>query len=433
MLTNLNLAPDMKLAEKLFTALRDCGFDGRGITRDPYGAGEQRAHELMAAEAQRLGLTVQRDAALNLYITYPGSDPEAPVVMTGSHLDSVPCGGNFDGAAGVVAGMAILSAWVSAGVRPRHRVCVIGIRAEESAWFPVSYVGSKAAFGILEPSALQSRRVDTGVTLAEHLERLGGAPQKVAAGQGYLQPAQIDSFIELHIEQGPVLLGGEIPLGVVSGICGSLRYREAQVLGRYAHSGATPRLFRQDAVVAFSGLVTRLQQRWAEMEAQGHELTLTLGKVNTDAVQADFSKVCGQVRFCIDIRSRHPETLQHMDRKIHAVVKELESEYGVSFVLGPQSGSQPAVMDAALQATLSDAAMALKAPYRVMPSGAGHDAAIFANRGIPTAMLFVRNAHGSHNPEEALDMNDFRDAADALGRVLAQRSGASVGMVKEIM
>ncbi|MCG8708643.1 hydantoinase/carbamoylase family amidase [Brenneria sp. 4F2] len=414
----------MELAEKLFAALRECGFDGRGITRDSYGAGEQRAHELMAAEARRLGLTVQRDAALNLYITYPGSDPTAPVVMTGSHLDSVPCGGNFDGAAGVVAGMAILSAWARARVRPRHAVCVVGIRAEESAWFPVSYVGSKAAFGILESSALQSRRVDTGATLAEHIGRLGGEPQKAVAGEGYLQPERIDSFTELHIEQGPVLLGDGVPLGVVSGICGSLRYREAQVLGRYAHSGATPRLFRQDAVVAFSGLVARLQQRWAEMEAHGHELTLTLGKVNTDTVQADFSKVCGQVRFCIDIRSRHPETLQQMDREIHAAIRELEAEYGVSFMLGEQSGSQPAVMDPALQETLGDAAAALKTPYRIMPSGAGHDAAVFANRGIPTAMLFVRNANGSHNPEEALNMNDFRDAVGVLGRMLAQRAGA---------
>jgi N-carbamoyl-L-amino-acid hydrolase len=430
-LTHLNVTPDMPLAEKLFTAVHECGFDGQGITRDTYGSGEQRAHDVIAAQAQQLGLRVQRDAALNLYITYPGSEPTAAVVMTGSHLDSVPRGGNFDGAAGVIAGMAILAAWVRAGVRPRHSVCVMVIRAEESAWFPVSYIGSKAAFGILEADALQCRRADSGATLAKHLGQLGGEPESVMAGKEYLQPTQIDSFTELHIEQGPVLLSSETTLGVVSGICGSLRYREAQVLGRYAHSGATPRLLRQDAVVAFSCLVTRLQQCWVEMEAQGHELTLTLGKVNTDMQQADFSKVCGQLGFCIDIRSRHPNTLHQMDRELHRVVKEIEAEYGVNFVLGAQSGSEPAVMDEVLQNTLCDQATALKIPFRVMPSGAGHDAAIFANRGIPTAMLFVRNAHGSHNPEEALDMNDFLDATTVLGRVLAWRAGIGEDLAQE--
>ncbi len=136
-----NIKPDRELTETLFSALYECGFDGRGITRDSYGAGEQRAHKLMMTEAKRLGLVVHQDAALNLYITYPGSEPAEPVVMTGSHLDSVPCGGNFDGAAGVVAGMAILSAWVQAGIRPEKSVCVMGIRAEESGRYPCGCCG----------------------------------------------------------------------------------------------------------------------------------------------------------------------------------------------------------------------------------------------------------------------------------------------------
>lgn len=416
--------PDMELARQLFAALRHCGSDGVGVTRDSYGTGEQNAHALMIAQARSLGLQVRQDDALNLYITLPGSQPGEPVVMTGSHLDSVPRGGNYDGAAGVVAGMAVLAAWKRAGVKPRRDVCVMGIRAEESAWFPVSYVGSKSAFGILDADALQACRADTGKTLASHLRQLGGDPEAVAAGVAHLDPCAIDSFTELHIEQGPVLEGEGATVGIVTGICGSLRYREARVLGCYAHSGATPRPYRHDAVVALATLITRLQERWVRMEAEGHELTLTFGKVNTDCVQADFSKVNGEAAFCIDIRSRSTDTLQRMDAEIHSVARVIEAGHGVRFTLGPQSGSQPAVMDEALRAGLCAAAQSLGVAQHVMPSGAGHDSATFANRGVPTAMLFVRNTRGSHNPEETLDMQDFSDAATVLGRALAQRAGA---------
>ncbi len=426
------VSPDRALAETLFDALYQCGFDGRGITRDTYGVGEQRAHKIISAAAEKLGLIVQCDAALNLYMLLPGSEPDKPMVVTGSHLDSVPCGGNFDGAAGVVAGMAILAGWVRAGIRPRRTVCVMGIRAEESAWFPVSYVGSKAAFGKLESSALDCCRRDSERTLSEHLTLLGGDPDAVAAGQKHLYADKIDSFAELHIEQGPVLIGSNTTLGVVTGICGSLRYRDAHIVGEYMHSGATPRKFRQDAVVAFSQFVANLQQYWAEMEAEGHELTLTFGKVNTDPIEADFSKVCGHVSFCIDIRSHFPETLQKMDSKIQELVSELEDDCGVRFTLGPQSASQPGTMDTDLQQQLIDAANTQNISWQNMPSGAGHDASTFSNQGIPTAMLFVCNRNGSHNPDEALDMDDFYSATSVLGQVLAQRAGLRLSTEKEI-
>ncbi|CAJ0994017.1 N-carbamoyl-L-amino acid hydrolase [Sodalis praecaptivus] len=112
--------------------------------------------------ARALGLRVATDAALNLYMTLPSTLPGAPAVITGSHLDSVPCGGNFDGAAGVLAGIAVLAGWVAAGYRPQRDVTVMAIRAEESTWFPISYLGSKAAFGLLPPSAMQTPRADNG-------------------------------------------------------------------------------------------------------------------------------------------------------------------------------------------------------------------------------------------------------------------------------
>jgi len=417
--------PDIALAERLFDQLRAQSHDGVGITRDTYGPGEQAGHDIMEACARQLGLEVRKDAALNLYLTLPGRQRDLPAVVTGSHLDSVPRGGNFDGAAGVVAGLAVLAGWVRAGLAPQRDVTVMGIRAEESAWFPVSYVGSKAAFGLLDAAALQSARADTRRSLGDHMRDCGGQPELVAAGVPTLRAAELDCFVELHIEQGPVLIGGGQALGVVSGICGSHRYRDARVRGRYAHSGATPRGHRADAVVALAALIDRLQDAWAELEADGHELTLTFGQVYTNPKQADFSKVPGLVSFTVDIRSRNTDTLRLMDERLHETANAIADAQGVSFEWGPVSGSQPALMDDALRQALHDAAAAADASVRDMPSGAGHDSATFANQGVPSAMLFVRNANGSHNPDEAMAMADFAAGVRTLGQVLGQRAGVS--------
>lgn len=424
--------PDLLLAEQLFTELRELSFDGIGITRDTYGAGEQAAHQLMRETAMAYGLEVSTDAALNLYITLPGKDRSAPVVMTGSHLDSVPRGGNYDGAAGVVAGMAILAGWAKAGIKPACDVTVMGIRAEESAWFPFSYIGSKAAFGLLNEDVLQYKRFDTQQTLASHLEKLGGLPALVGQGQAKLKAVNIKSFFELHIEQGPVLIEGNTALGIVTGICGSLRYRQAHVTGEYAHSGATPRTHRHDAVVATAELITTLQQAWQQLEADGHELTLTFGQFMTDAQQADFSKVNGDVRFCIDIRSRFVDTLHEMDAIIQQTVKQVEQKHGVTFDLGPTTGSQPAIMDNDLQHRLTIAAGHIGCTSRAMPSGAGHDTSLFSNQGIPTAMVFVRNSHGSHNPDEAMDIEDFNQGVLVMAEVMAQEAGIVMQQQAEV-
>src|SRR6185437_14359453 len=147
--------------------------DGAGITRASYGDGEQFAHDLMAAIGREAGLDVSSDVAGNLYLTLKGRNPGAGTFLIASHLDSVPQGGNFDGAAGVIAGMAIVTAWKRAGFVPAQDVAVMCIRAEESTWFPYSYIGSKGALGLLSEEALEVRRADTGRTLAEHIDALG--------------------------------------------------------------------------------------------------------------------------------------------------------------------------------------------------------------------------------------------------------------------
>ena len=198
-----------EFAGDAFDRLRAASIDVRGVTRASYGAGEQAAHALMAEIAAGLGLEVTRDAAANTYMTWPGLDRSKPIRMVGSHLDSVPQGGNFDGAAGVVSGLTAIRALQSLGHRPAQDISVMGVRAEESCWFGVSYIGSRAALGVLPEGALESaRRMDDGGTLAEHMARCGGDPDRVAEGPAHLAVERIAAFLEPHIEQGPVLVPG---------------------------------------------------------------------------------------------------------------------------------------------------------------------------------------------------------------------------------
>src|SRR5262245_56109215 len=168
------VAEQRDFAAALFDQLRRDGLDEPGVSRDPYGVGEQRAHATIVDAAQHLGLHLERDAAANLYMTQKGADPAAPCVIVGSHLDSVPHGGNFDGAAGVGAGLVAVAALQRGGVTLDRNLTVMGIRAEESIWFQVSYIGSRGALGTLPDGALDVRRIDTGRTLAEHVAECGG-------------------------------------------------------------------------------------------------------------------------------------------------------------------------------------------------------------------------------------------------------------------
>ncbi len=411
-----NLTPDIDLAARLFAALREKTFDGVGITREAYGPGEQIAHALVRAEAEALGLEISNDAAGNLYMTLPGADRAAKRIVLGSHLDSVAQGGNYDGAAGVLAGMAAVAGMRHAGFCPARDITVLAIRAEEAgAWFPTSYPGSHAALGRLPPEALAVCRNDTGRTLEQHMRELGFDPDAVRAGQGVLGPHNTAAYLELHIEQGPVLDAEEIPVGVVTGIPGSRRLRAGRVIGEYNHSGATPRRYRRDAAIALAELAYRLDEHWAALETQGHRLVCTFCVLETTE-EAGFTKIPGEARFQLDVRSVQPASVDAMYAELARLVGQIEARRGVRFELGVESGSQPSAMDAGVQAGLVSAAQALGIAHRVMPSGGGHDAVAFAQAGVPAGMVFVRNQNGSHNPHEAMRMEDFAAACAVVTR-----------------
>jgi N-carbamoyl-L-amino-acid hydrolase len=404
------LQPDLKLAAALFDSLSRTTRQGRGIVRDSYGAGEQAAHDIMRAAADQIGLEVAIDAIGNLLMTLPGRDRTAPRIMIGSHLDSVPQGGNYDGAAGVVAGLSALSALKQAEAMAPCDITVMGIRAEESAWFDIAYLGSGGAFGLLDPACLSITRSDNGRSLEATLIERGFDPQPIRDRRPLLDAARIRAYLELHIEQGPTLMAEKLPAAVVTGIRGCKRFRNARCIGRYGHSGAVNRPQRHDAVAATVALLHHLESVWLEQERAGADLVITSGELYTDPAMHGPSKIAGETHFVIDVRSVSDATMQTVAAAARQAAARIGAEYRVAFDLGATSDSPPAVMDERLRAGLLGQ---LAQPYE-MASGAGHDAAVFAKMGIPTGMIFVRNDHGSHNPDEAMTLGDFGVATQAL-------------------
>ena len=404
----------LERAKRLFAELGEISADPPGVTRASFGTVENAAHAMIRREANIIGLENRTDAIGNFYVTLPGRDRSVPVVMTGSHLDSVPHGGNYDGAAGVLAGLYMLEE-LSAGPMPPCDVTLMVIRAEEMIWFPEHYLGSRAAFGLLpKDSPERLKRSDTGRALGEYMTKAGFDPQAIRDGIAQLDPARIRAFVEVHIEQGPVLVEAGLPIGIVTGIRGNIRHRFASLTGETTHAGGVPRASRRDAVMAGAELVTTLENWWHQTEAAGGDVVLTFGEFTTDPAQHGITKVPGHVGFTLDMRSQDAAILDQFDAYLQAKAAQISTKRGVQIDMGPATHAAPAPMDDMVQSGLVAAAQHCNVGAMRLPSGGGHDCATFAGLGIPSGMLFIRNENGSHNPNEHMGLDDFHCAARVL-------------------
>ena len=413
----------MPLAEKLFSEIRNRTRDEAGVSREPYGPGEQAAIDALSAVARSLELETAADPFGNLYLTLPGARRDAPRWMVGSHVDSVPRGGNYDGFAGVVAGIVAVAALRRAGIVPPRDITVMAIRAEElSSWYEGTHgghIGSRAALGLLPQSELDSAiNSRSGKTLREHMRAAGFAPE--AVGKPYLDPARCRGYLELHIEQGPVLEAKGLPVGVVTAIRGASRARSCRCLGEYTHSGAVPHEYRSDAVLATVELVRELDRHWDSVRGRGGDLVFTVGQLYTDAAVHAITKVPGEASFALDFRSQDEAILNEVIELSQRLAARIGGERRVRFDLGKFSLQRPAQMSAEFRGRLHEGCGELGISAIDIPSGAGHDAQDFVHAGVPAAMIFVRNAHGSHNPREAMDMADFGLGTQLLAWMLAQ-------------
>ncbi|MCL2430878.1 MAG: hydantoinase/carbamoylase family amidase [Alphaproteobacteria bacterium] len=414
------------LAESLFDQLRRDGADHPGVTRDPYGPGEQRAHATIGRAARDLGLAVTRDAAANTYMTWPGRNRAAKRIVIGSHLDSVPHGGNFDGAAGVVGGLVAIDALQRAGFEPESDIVVMAIRAEESVWFEVSYIGSRAALGALPEGALAAKRRDTARPLAAHIADCGGDPAILVTGRPQLEPSSLRAYLEIHIEQAPSLVEADKPVAICTGIPGNFRFPDARIEGAYDHVGL-PRRFRRDAALAGADFFVAMDRLWEDYEQRGIPMACTIGRFHTDPAAHGMTIIPGEFRFSLDVRAYDEAVLLALEDETNRIINETAHRRQVRFHLGPRARAAVGPVDHAIAASLLSGAAALGIPVIELGSPASHDAAAFAAAGVPMGMIFVRNTNGSHNPHEAMAIDDFLAATSLLGWWLESNAAISSG------
>ncbi|MBR9651530.1 Zn-dependent hydrolase [Thalassovita aquimarina] len=400
-------AAEHQQAAEIFSAVYRMSRDRAGVSRPAYSETETAVLKFLEELAVHAGLSTAYDAGQNLVMSLPEDAGAEQFVLVGSHVDSVPMGGNYDGMAGVIAGVMCLLRAKARGERFARSLKVIAMRGEESAWFGPCYIASKALMGVLSREELAAPHKGDGRSLDTHMEGAGIEMAPIRSGVPLMKAGDILEYIELHIEQGPLLIGKDRPAAIVSGIRGNFRYKAIRCTGEAGHSGAVPRAFRKDPVLAMSDLLTRLDEAWLSIVQKGGDLVVTSGVVHTDSETNAMSRIPDQVDFSLDIRSQDPETLRGMRQLLADEMAQISHERKVTFATGSLNATAPARMSQSVVDGLSAAMERIGLAPMVMASGGGHDAAVFANAGVPSAMVFVRNQNGSHNPDEAMEIDDF--------------------------
>jgi beta-ureidopropionase / N-carbamoyl-L-amino-acid hydrolase len=407
------------LVQRLLDGVAEIGADAPGITREAYGRGENLAHALIAEAGAALGMQASLDAGANLTLRWAATSPEAPPILIGSHLDSVVQGGNFDGAAGVIAGLGVVAALQAQGVAPRRDIEVLALRCEEAVWFGLGLIGSRCLLARLPEGALDLRHARTGLTLAESIAACGGNPARLREGTPLRDPNSMGAYLEAHIEQAPQLIEAGAPLAICLANPGNVRHPFIRITGEDAHTGL-PHRFRRDAALAGADFSLALEQLWLAEEAAGRPMAVTIGRFHTPAAKHSLTAVSGDFEMSLDLRGYSADHLAALEGALQRIAAEVAARRGVSIVLGERSAAAPGPMDPRLMAGLSAAAAesGITAPHLNSPGS--HDANNFATSGVPTAMLLVRNQNGSHNPHEAMDTPDLLAAIAVMARAIAE-------------
>ncbi len=409
-----------KLAEQIFSGIGEISRDGEGITRAAFEDTETAAIVFLEDTARRFNLHTFRDAAANVVFERDKDPTDGPYILVGSHMDSVPKGGNFDGLAGVVAGLLLLCELQQTGKKTSIPVKVIGFRGEESAWFGVPYLGSKALLGKITDTELDAAHRDTKKPYRDYIRKVGADVDRITRGIPLLDIKRVAAFIELHIEQGPIMVDRKLPVAAVAGIRGNVRHRSIRCLGEAGHSGAVPRWLRHDAVIATSELITRIDDHWTTILQHGGDVVLTFGMLSTNPEEHAMTRIPGDVSFSFEARSRNDSTLSAMEALLHSECETIEHDRRVSFEFDPIIRTPSAVLDRSIVDRFSALIQSEGLVSETIPSGAGHDAAVFSNAGVPSGMLFIRNRNGSHNPREDMDIDDFLAAVRVLRRFVLE-------------
>ncbi|MCF1461756.1 Zn-dependent hydrolase [Agrobacterium vitis] len=393
-----------------FDALAALTEPGRPWTRRSFTPLFLEGRAYLKTRFEEEGLSVRLDAAGNLIGRWEDAQLEAPVLMTGSHSDTVPSGGRFDGVAGVLSGLAAIRALRLAGYRPQHPIELVDFLAEEPSDWGLSCIGSRGMAGALTDHHL-ALLGPNDEPLREAIDRIGGNVSQLSSARRN----DISSYLEIHIEQGPVLEAKHIPIGVVTAIAGIGRVK-VRFEGIAGHAGTSPMDMRADAALAMARFALSVRDAACAVHGKGH-FTATIGVLTIEPGGANV--VPGASEAIVDIRAEDDGMMDRFIEALEGLASKAATDEKCQVALFERLSKTRAVAcDPSLRVVLESAASDINLPTLSLASGAGHDAAFMA-QVTKSAMIFVPSRDGkSHTPDEWTDNEAIALAADVLVRAL---------------
>jgi N-carbamoyl-L-amino-acid hydrolase len=409
-MVRMQIKPNMdKIRQDIDTLATFVDTSKPGWTRRPFTRWYVQSREWLAKQMTEIGMEVGIDAASNLIGRIPGSDPKLKPIMVGSHTDTVTGGGRFDGIIGVLVGLEMVRSLKQAGIALRHPLEVVDFTAEEPSEFGISTIGSRGMVDNLSEEML-GRKDPSDLVLKDAIQQTGGKPNAISEYARRKGDAAL--YLELHIEQGPVLEQTGNKLGVVTGIVGIQRYRVV-VEGNPNHAGTTPMNMRMDALTGASQIILELESLCRETYSE--PVVGTVGKL---IVEPNASNVIpGQVVFDLEVRSLNTDILERIIVKLQENSLEIADKRGLNVSFDCLSKTEPILVASEVQNVLREACQATAATIS-LPSGAGHDANQLA-KITSIGMIFVPSKDGrSHCPEEWTSYEDVTLGVEALTRAI---------------
>lgn len=407
---------DAKRFERNFNAISEFGaLKGGGLTRLAFSKEDLEARKFLINLIEKNGFKLKIDNVGNIYAIYDdGCEADAKPVCVGSHIDSVPNGGFYDGTLGVMAGLEALTAIKEAGIKLKRPLWLINFSCEESSRFKTATIGSKIISGKLGLQRLHELKDEDGISLFEAMSAAGFKPQNL--DEAILKENSLHAYLELHIEQGPVLERSGINVGVVSGIAAPIRF-EIIIHGKADHSGATPMNMRSDALLAASHIIIA-----ANKFAKNKKTAVaTVGYAH--AKPGVLNIVPGEARLGVDLRDIDKASLEELNLELRNFVGELSRELKFSYEIRELSSDEPVKLSKHAINLLEDEAKKLGIKTLTLPSGAGHDAMNLTKLASSVGMLFIPCVDGiSHNTKEAINFDDAVAATKILTNALIRLS-----------
>jgi allantoate deiminase len=372
---------------------------GKGTTRLTYSKEDRLARDYIKEKMKEYGLQVREDGFGNIFGKLEGTLKDAPSVLIGSHFDSVPNGGSYDGPAGVVAGLEVAALFAENKLTPKYPLEVIALIEEEGARFSGGLMGSRGITGLLSEEEFKNLRDKEGITPEEAMVKIGLDPSLPKKRDFQT----IKAFLELHIEQGPILEEKNIPLGVVEAIVGLTQF-EITVEGQAGHAGTTPMERRSDALVTAAKMIAQFPNLAIE---EGEGTVMTTGQLHVFPNGANV--IPKKTVFTVDLRSSKEEHIQNVIRKMNDLIESYNRD-GIHISAQRQLYMQPKTMSQDILALLKQTSSTLDIPYCSINSGAGHDAMVLSDF-TEVGMLFIPSKDGlSHCPEEWSDSRHLANA-----------------------